>query len=281
MERMIGMRLDPRLFQILFLGCFLTVGVMLRDFSVQGAQIALTFATVLATQAFWLHRLDIKQAGFLSALVSCFGLSILIRADNLWAHPLIAFCAISSKFVLRIDSRHVFNPANLGAIMAAFVIPGAWVSPGQWGQNIALAAWFIALGTIVTQRSRRIDIGWCFLGFYLGLLSLRVFILGQNPMVILHQMESGALLLFAFFMISDPMTTPVNTRARIGYAFLVALCALIWQFVFFKPNGLIVSLFVLSPLVVWLNRLAPGKAYDWKAGTINKSQPSGNAVSHA
>ncbi len=260
MERLI----DPRLLQILFLGCFLTVGVLLRDFSLQGAQIALTFLTVIATQAFWLRRLNLRQAGFLSALVSCFGLSILIRADNLWAHPLIAMLAISSKFVLRLDARHIYNPANLGAILAAFVVPGAWVSPGQWGQSITLAAWFLALGTIVTQRSRRIDIGWCFLAFYVGLISLRVLILGQNPLVIMHQLQSGALLLFAFFMISDPMTTPVNTAARVGYAFVVALCALIWQFVFFKPNGLIVSLFVLSPLVVWLNRLVPGTAYQWR-----------------
>jgi enediyne biosynthesis protein E5 len=263
-EQFVEKLIDPRLFQILFLGCFLTVGVLLRDFSVQGAQIVLTFATVIATQAFWLRRLNLRQAGFLSALVSCFGLSILIRADNLWAHPLIAMLAISSKFVFRLDARHIYNPANLGAILAAFVVPGAWVSPGQWGQSITLAAWFLALGTIVTQRSRRIDIGWCFLAFYLGLISLRVFILGQNPLVIVHQLQSGALLLFAFFMISDPMTTPVNTAARIGYAFVVALCALIWQFVFFKPNGLIVSLFILSPLVVWLNRLMPGKAYQWR-----------------
>ncbi len=274
-------RLDPRLLQILFLGCFLTIGVMVRDFSVQAAQIALTFATVLATQAFWLHRLNIKQAGFLSALVTCFGLSILIRADNLWAHPLIAMCAISSKFVWRLDSRHIFNPANLGAILAAYVIPGAWVSPGQWGQNIALAAWFIALGTIVTQRSRRLDIGWCFLAFYLGLVTLRVLILGQNPMVIVHQLQSGALLLFAFFMISDPMTTPVNTRARVGYAFLVALCALIWQFVLFKPNGLIISLFVLSPLVVWLNRLVPGKAYQWKVKADIENHRAASSINPA
>lgn len=268
-------KLDARLFQILFLGSFLTIGVLVRDFSVRAEQIALTFSAVLLTQAFWIHHLRLPHVGYLSALVSCFGLSILIRADNLWAHPLIAVLAISSKFVLRVDGRHVYNPANLGAILAAFVVPGGWVSPGQWGQNVLLAGWFIALGTVVTQRSRRIDIGWCFLAFYLGLLTVRVLMLGQNPMVILHQFQSGALLLFAFFMISDPMTTPLNTRARIGYAFLVALLALIWQFVFFRPNGLIVSLFVLSPLVIWINRVAPGPAFSWRAPPAAAPPPAG------
>lgn len=261
--------LDPRVYQILFLGSFLTAGVLLRDFSVQAAQIIATFAVANATQYFWLRRLNLRQLGFLSAIVTSFGISILVRADNLWAHPLIALLVISSKFVLRIDERHVFNPANLGAILAAYVLPGTWISSGQWGQNVILAGWFLAFGTIVTQRSRRIDIGWCFLAFFLGLMTVRVLVLGQNPWIIAHQLQNGALLLFAFFMISDPMTTPRHTGARIAYAFMVALIALIWQFVFFKPNGLILSLFVLSPLVIWINRQMPAAAYQWRPTAVN------------
>lgn len=256
--------LDPRVFQILFLGSFLTIGVLVRDFTVMWQQVALTFAACLATQHAWLAHLKLRHLGYLSALVTSFGLSILVRADNLWVHPLIACCAISSKFVLRVDNRHVFNPANLGAMLAAFVVPGAWISPGQWGQDVLLAAWFLALGTIVTQRSARLDIGWFFLVFFLGLVALRVMVLGQNPLVIPHQLQNGALLLFAFFMISDPMTTPLDRRARIAYTALVALGAVIWQFGLFKPNALVVSLFVCTPLVIWINRKFPAPSFTWK-----------------
>lgn len=273
MERLSRLWVDPRLFQVLFLGSFLAIGIVSRDFSLQFGQIVLTFAAVLVTQAFWLHRLGLQHAGYWSALVSCLGLSMLVRADNLWVHPLVGVLAMSSKFVVRADGRHVFNPANFGAVLAAYALPGAWVSPGQWGQQLLLAGWFIALGSIVTARSRRVDIGWCFLGFYLGLLSLRVLILGQNPQVIAHQLQNGALLLFAFFMISDPMTTPLNTRARIVYAFAVALLALIWQFVFHRPNGLILSLFVLSPLVAWVNRHLPGERFEWRPAPASSRSP--------
>jgi len=57
------------------------------------------------------------------------------------------------------------------------------------------------LGILVTQRARRADISWTFLGFYLGALAIRVAYLGQRWAVWTHQLESGALLLFAFFMI--------------------------------------------------------------------------------
>jgi Na+-transporting NADH:ubiquinone oxidoreductase subunit NqrB len=257
-------RLDPRALQIVALGTFLGFGVLMRDFSVQWQQVGLTFAAALATQAFWLRRLDLRQAGYLSAIVTGFGLSVLVRADSLWAHPMIAALAISSKFVVRIDGRHLFNPANLGAVLAAWLVPGAWLSPGQWGSDLAASAWFLALGTLVTQRSRRIDAGWCFLAFFVALCGLRVLVLGQPAQVLVHQAGSGALLLFGFFMISDPMTTPLATRARVGFAALVALVAFAWQYALFMPHALVTALFVLAPLVPWLNRRVPAAGFAWR-----------------
>lgn len=255
---------DARAFQILFLAALLTTGVLLRDFSVQPLQIALAFAAGIVTQAFWLKHLGLQGRGFLSAVVTCCGLSLLLRSDTLWAHPLIAALAMSSKFVLRIRGKHVYNPANLGVIVAISLLPGTWVSPGQWGNDLALAVWFIALGSIVTGRARRLDVGWIFLGAYLGIVALRVALLGQSWAVWWHQLGSGALLLFAFFMISDPMTIPDRTGARIAYAVAVALGAAAWQFVLFRPNALIWALFLLTPLVPLLDRLFPGERFAWR-----------------
>lgn len=55
-------------------------------------------------------------------------------------------------------------------------------------------------------------------------------------------MHNGALLLFAFFMISDPMTIPNARRARLAYAAIVALAACFRQFGLFKPNALVWAL---------------------------------------
>jgi Na+-transporting NADH:ubiquinone oxidoreductase subunit NqrB len=255
---------DARAFQILFLAALLTTGVLVRDFSVLPLQIALTFAAGIATQAFWLNRLGLQQKGFLSAIVTCCGLSLLLRSDMLWVHPLIAALAMSSKFVLRIRGKHVYNPANLGVIAAITLLPGTWVSPGQWGSDLALAVWFIALGSIVTGRARRLDIGWVFLGAYLGIVALRVLLLGQSWAVWWHQLGSGALLLFAFFMISDPMTIPNRTVPRVAYAVVVALGAAAWQYTLFKPNALIWALFLLTPAVPLLDRMFPGEQFAWR-----------------
>jgi enediyne biosynthesis protein E5 len=261
--------MDARLFQIVFLGGLLLTGVLARDFTVQAVQIALVFASALATQWFWLRRLKLKNVGYLSVIVTSLGISILVRADSLWLHPLLATIAVSSKFVFRIDNNHVFNPANLAAVLAAYVMPCAWLSPGQWGQSWILAAWFVALGLIVTQRAKRLDIGVVFLASFACLLAIRVFALGQNPWIIWHQMQNGVLLLFAFFMISDPMTTPRHAKVRIAYAIAVALLAFCWQFAAFKPNGPILALAFMSLLVPWLNRHFPASRFVWQSTSKN------------
>jgi len=263
------MTLDPRLYQIAFLATLLTAGVWLRDFSLRPEQWLLTFASGLATQLICVHVLRLKRVGILSAVITCFGLTLLLRADNLWVHPLAAALAISAKFWLRVNGKHLCNPANLGVIAAVLLFPGAWVSPGQWGSDLALACWVIALGAVVTQRTRRWDISWMFLACWLALVLARVTYLGQNWGVLLHQLQSGALLLFAFFMISDPMTIPNRQRARLLYAVLVAALAFFWQFVLFRPNALIWALFLAAPLVPLLDRLLPAPRFQWRAAALD------------
>jgi len=266
---------DARVLQILFLAALLTTGVVLRDFSIQPLQVALTFAAGLATQAWWLDRLGLKQRGFLSAIVTCCGLSLLLRADSLWVHPLAAALAMSSKFVLRIDGKHVYNPANLGVIAAITLLPGTWVSPGQWGSDLALAVWFLMLGWLVTERAKRIDISWVFLSAFLSLAALRVLLLGQSWTIWWHQLGNGALLLFAFFMISDPMTVPNRRAARVTYALIVACGAAAWQYALFRPNALIWALFLLTPLVPLLDRMFPAQRFEWRGETLSEPPRGG------
>jgi Na+-transporting NADH:ubiquinone oxidoreductase subunit NqrB len=265
-----GLRtVDARLFQVLFLATLLSIGVLLRDFSLKPEQMALTFCAGIATQLFWVRMLKLERVGVLSALITCFGLSILLRSDSYWVHPLTAMLAISAKFVVRVGDKHVYNPANLGVILATTLLPGAWVSPGQWGNDLAYALWFVALGGLVVQRARRIDISWMFLIAFLALCAARLVWLdvplARGFNLWSHQTQSGALLLFAFFMISDPMTIPNRTSTRLFYAVLVACGAFLWQFYLYRPNGLIWALFLATPIVPLLDRLFPGAKHQWRS----------------
>lgn len=255
---------DARVWQIAFQAILLAVGVLARDFSLAASQMALCFAAGFATQALWIRALGLHNVGYLSAVITCFGLSLLLRADSLWVHPLAAALALSAKFTLRLRGKHLFNPANLGVVCAVILLPGAWISPGQWGGDLALAAWVIALGGFVASRAQRADTSWVFLVAYLGLVGLWYLWLGKSFASWLHHLQNGALLLFAFFMISDPMTTPDRRSARIVHAVCVAALAFAWQFLLYRPNGLIWALLFCVPLVPLLDALAPGERFRWR-----------------
>lgn len=267
---------DARLFQLGFQAILLTLGVLLRDFSLLPAQMALALLAATATQAFWLGVFKLKNVGYLSPLITGFGLSLLLRADSLWLHPLVACLAISSKFLLRIRGKHVFNPANFGVGLALLGLPGAWVAPGQWGNDLGIAVWLIALGALVVQRAKRDDAAWLFLVIFLGLTATRLFLLGYNLErgweILCHQAFNGALLLFAFFMISDPMTLPNRPAARRLHVLLVAVVAFCWQFLFYRPNGALWALLCLAPLVPVWDWVWPARPYSWRPN-INSKQP--------
>jgi Na+-translocating ferredoxin:NAD+ oxidoreductase RnfD subunit len=129
---------------------------------------------------------------------------------------------------------------------------------------VALAAFAVACaGLLVVRRAERSDVTWAFLGFYGAVLFGRALWLGDPLAIPLHQLSNGAFLIFAFFMISDPKTTPDSRAGRVLFALLVALGAGVVHFVLFRPNGLIWSLAALSPLVPLIDRVLPGRRYRW------------------
>jgi Na+-transporting NADH:ubiquinone oxidoreductase subunit NqrB len=255
---------DPRLYQILVLAALLVYGVAALDFEVTAPRAALLLGTALLTQfaGTKIRRLPAFDAK--SALISGLSLCLLLRTGSPWLAVLTAVVTIASKFVLRVNGKHLFNPTNFGIVALMLATGQVWVSPGQWG-NAAFFAFLIAcLGGLVVNRAARSDVTYAFLAFYLAVLFGRALWLGQPMAIPLHQLGNGAFLLFTFFMISDPKTTPDSRAGRILFALLVALGAGTVTFVLYRPNGLLLALAFLSPLVPLLDRLLPGVRYAWR-----------------
>ncbi len=257
---------DPRLFQIVSLSTLLLYGLLFLHFDISVWQIVITIGTAQLTQYAGTRYFNLLAFDPKSALISALSLCLLLRTNDLAVAALTALIAIGSKFIFRWNDKHVFNPTNL-ALVIILASGLGWISPGQWGQ-IAWFGFLIAcLGSLVVTRAARADVTLAFLTFYVGLLFTRALWLGDPLTIPLHQIESGALLIFSFFMISDPKTTPDSRTGRIVFALIVALTALYVQFHFFKPNGPLWGLIACSPLVPLLDRLFPGVRYDWSNPT--------------
>jgi enediyne biosynthesis protein E5 len=256
---------DPRWYQIACLSGLLTYGVTFLEFDVSPVRIAAIIATAQLTQyacSRW------KQIPYdpLSAMISALSLCLILRANHLGVLLMGAVIAVGSKFVLRVANKHIFNPTNFGIALAVILTGDAWISPGQWGNQATLAFLFACLGGFVVHRSNRMDVTFATLLFWGGIVIGRSWWLGEPMTIPFHRLQSGSLLLFSFFMISDPKTTPDHRVGRILFAFLVCGFAWYWQFKLFKNSGLIWGLVLMSPLVPVIDRLLPGPKYTWPGG---------------
>jgi Na+-transporting NADH:ubiquinone oxidoreductase subunit NqrB len=255
---------DPRYFQVAVLSSLLVFGIGVLDFGIRWQNAATILVTAqlvqfLAGQAAGLPRFDP-----LSALITSLSLTLLLRTEFMALAALAASIAIGSKFLVRVRGKHVFNPANVALVTLMLLSDRAWVSSGQWGSATLGALALTCLGFLVLTRAKRAETTVTFLAFFGTLLVGRALWLGDPMTIPVHQLQNGALLIFAFFMISDPKTTPDAALGRVLYAALVAAVAFTIQFIYYVPNGPILALVLTAPLVPAIDALLRGKHYQWR-----------------
>lgn len=252
---------DPRYEQIAILSALLGYGVLSLDFGISPAQGALTLGAAIATEWLGCRIRPVGRPGrrfhVASPLITGLSLCLLLRVDDPVLAAIAATLAIASKFVLRIDGRHVVNPSALGLALVLAFSDRAWISSGQWGSVVLAAALVVCAGSHIVRRARRSDVTWTFAAATVGLVAARALWLGDPFEVAFHGLSSGALLLFTFFMISDPRTTPASRAGRVTFALTVAALAHALRFGFYEPNAPIWALVACSPLLPLLDRWLP------------------------
>ena len=254
---------DARHYQIAALSTLLIFNIGWLDFGARPLNSALAIAGALATQALCTYWFGLPGFDPRSPLITGLSLSLLLRAEEPWLHALAAVIAIGSKFVLRIDGKHIWNPAGFAIVVLLFTVQGVWISPGQWGSTIWLATLICFFAILVLHAAQRSDVAIFFLGSHAALLLARAWWLGDPLAIPIHQLQSGSLLIFAFFMISDPRTTPDSRLGRFIFALSVALLGHYLTFFMQMRPALYVALIALSPLILLIDRILPAERFAW------------------
>lgn len=266
---------DPRHGQIAALSTLVLAGSVWFGFEMPWWRPAAGLAGALGAQ-FIASRLVGVPFEWRSATITALSLTMLLRTMDWQTAALAAALATGSKFVLRIDGRHIWNPAALAIVLVTTLLPGTWISTGQWGVGGWIVIFIAGAGLGVTGRAGRAGVPFLFLGCWAGLCLGRAIWLGDPLAIPLHQMGSGALLIFAFFMISDPMTQPWHTGARALWIAAVACLGFTLQHTWIVTAGPLWGLVLLAPLVPLLDRLFPAPRKTWTGPSL--PQPKGAAA---
>jgi enediyne biosynthesis protein E5 len=263
---------DARYFQILFQSIFLSYGIFFLHWQNESWLYVTYFITSIVTQflcelAFGKNDnsffISFKKA-IPSVLISSFGLSLLLKTNFLWVAVFAAFVSILSKYIIRINGKHIFNPSALGIVAAILLTGKAWVSPGQWGSGIVILFAVLCLGFIVVTKVQNLTASFSFLGVFAVLIFTRQIIYLGWPMdYFLQSISTGSLLLFSFFMITDPKTTPNHTIAKmIWCAAIAAVAFYLASFKFIHAAPIFVLVFA-QPLVPLLDKIFKAKKFQW------------------
>lgn len=268
---------DPRHYQVLFQLVFLLYGIFALDWEIPLLRFNLVILACLGVQSLFILFKTKDWTGLKSALITAFSLCLMLEANNTSTFLIAAVLSIASKFFIRVRGKHIFNPANFGIIITFLLTGDAWISPGQWGSDALLLMLVGCTGLIVLLRVKRLDTAFAFLATFLGLgFARNVLYLGWPADFFYHQLTTGSLLLFSFFMITDPMSTPSRRIPRILWA--IAVGALSWyvstkMYVHTAPLW---ALFILSPLVPVIDYFFPAKKFEWNGVRVRGTRSEGN-----
>ncbi len=161
---------------------------------------------------------------------------LLFPNEHVFPIAFAACLAIGSKVLFRApvgngQSQHVFNPSNLGVVVTLFTLPWVGIAPPYHFTNTIEGSGNVTIPLIIMLTG--LFLHWKFTGRlplllgWLGGFALQAVIrakIGGAPWYVpLTPMSSAAFVLFTNYMIPDPATTPIGTRAQIFFGLAVAM----------------------------------------------------------
>jgi Na+-translocating ferredoxin:NAD+ oxidoreductase RnfD subunit len=244
---------DPRLHLAAVIITLQVLGQTAFGFNLSIAQILVAIGTCGVLEvgiAFFRQHVIMWPA---SALLTGNGVAFILRVPGTphgdwwslhgaWIFAATAAVSLLSKHVIRWRGRHIFNPSNFGLVLCFLVLGENRAEPLDfwWGPMslwLALAIALIVLGglTILSRLRLLVIAGGFWLAFAAGIAVLAAS--GHSMTARWHLgpitgwsfwwllVTSPEVLIFLFFMITDPMTIPKGRVARVVYAVCVGLLA--------------------------------------------------------
>ncbi|MBI3747564.1 MAG: hypothetical protein HY262_01745 [Chloroflexi bacterium] len=280
---------DPRLHVAAVIITIHVLGQVGLHFRVGVPQILAAILTTAVIEVVLTFRQSRSFVWPASAMLTGSGVALILRVvgtrpDDPWStadwHVFAGIAAFSllTKYVIRYRGSHVFNPSNIGLVLAFVVLGNSRIEPLDfwWAPLNAwmLAAYLVILGggLLITRRLRLLALAatfWVGLAAGTGLLAASGHCMTANwafaPVCGLDFwrviVTSPEVMIFLFFMITDPKTVPAGRVGRVVFGFLVAAASTLLMAPqtneFGTKVGLIAGLVVICAVRPALDRLLP------------------------
>jgi Na+-translocating ferredoxin:NAD+ oxidoreductase RnfD subunit len=242
---------DPRLHLAATITSLQVIGQVGFHFQLSIAQILISLATCAVLEVAIALRRRHVLLWPASALLTGNGVAFVLRVPGTshgdwwstrgwWIFSGTAAVALLSKYVLVWRGSHVFNPSNIGLVICFLALGRTRAAPLDfwWGP---MSSWLVLALVVIVGGGfailRRLHLLRVALGFWAS-FAAGIAVLAAaghsmtarwhlGPVTGFHfwavLVTSPEVLVFLFFMITDPKTAPRGPRARLVYAFSLGL----------------------------------------------------------
>ena len=227
------------------------IGLVALDFHVTVPQILAAILSCALLEVVVQFRRQQAVVWPASAMLTGSGVALILRDvgtesgeywsfHRWWLFALVATGSLATKYVIRWKGTHVFNPSNVGLVVAFLALGSGRIEPLDFwwapfrGWMIVAYGLILFGGVAITRRAGLLGMAvafWTALGACLGVLAVmgHCFAAPWSITPVCDGrfwwtvMASPETLVFLLFMITDPRTTPTNAKARVGFGVAAAV----------------------------------------------------------
>jgi hypothetical protein len=263
LSRTVG-RIDKRFLAPILVTCVLVVGQVTFGFLESWPRTALAILTAIAIEMVLGRMFYGKWPHLASAYVSGISVGMLVRSPAYWPYALCSAISITSKYLLRVDGRHLWNPSNLG-IVAMLVLASDSVAglSVQWGNNFLPMIVVWCFGAVIISTLGRFHITATYVLSFVFFSVIRAAVTGHPWLAEVAPITGPMYQLYIFFMITDPKSTVHPKWAQSLVAFAVAAVEAVFRLMQFV-HAPYYALFVVGPtanlIEIALTRRAAARA---------------------
>ncbi len=244
------MTIDRRYLAPVLVTCVLIAGQVTFGFLESWSRTALAIGTAMVLELVYGRLFLGIWPHLASAYVSGISVGMLVRSPDYWPYAVCSALAITSKYLIRVDGRHIWNPSNFG-IVALLVLAADTVASlsVQWGNHLLPMAVVWLFGAVIISSIGRFHITLTYVVSFLIFAGMRSAINGHPFQAEVAPITGPMYQLYIFFMITDPKTTVHGRVPQMAVAFLVAVVEAVLR-MFEFVHAPYYALFLVGPTAV-------------------------------
>ena len=145
--------IDKRYLAPVLVTIVLIVGQVTFGFLESWGRTALAISTAILVELTLGRIFTGRWPHLASAYVSGISVGMLVRSPAFWPYALCSAISVSSKYVLRVDNRHIWNPSNFGIVAMLVLAADAVASLSvQWGNTLLPMVVVWCFGSVIMKK---------------------------------------------------------------------------------------------------------------------------------